>query len=348
MMAQQTDPHLTTSEQQLLEEAGAAYGLGEIHDALASRDTWGDRIQIAFTAGQRRLLLKECPVYCRTDETIVFTLAVGSLARQGGVPVPDTVSLPGGGHIFDHGDRRFLLSVFVGQPFDPTLPEQVPAMATMLGRFHRSLAEADLPGASWGIGRISAGHLRRVTGLIVAEGLPEKVGQTVLSCLDNMRRLLDVALAKMKSLGWDEMPCIPVHGDYHQFNCRFDGARVVGVVDFDNSRLEPRLYDVAYAVSFMLGMDWPAEAQTRGRWRRCRPITPELWRNWMSAYRREAPPLSPAEIRLLPYVCAAVWPEVVNDFFPTDVEDLPRSERVVECMQYFLDEAESMTAAIEK
>ena len=57
-------------------------------------------------------------MYCRTDETIAFTLAVGSLVRQGGVPVPDTLSLPGGGRIFDHGDRRFLLSVFVGQPFD--------------------------------------------------------------------------------------------------------------------------------------------------------------------------------------------------------------------------------------
>ena len=155
-----------------------------------------------------------------------------------------------------------------------------------------------------------------------------------------------MALARLVSLGWEERDCIPVHGDFHQSNCRFDGDRVVGVVDFDNSRLEPRLYDVAYAVSFMLGMDWPAEAQTRGRWRRCRPMMPHPWRAWLNAYLREGPPLEAREARLLPHVCAAVWPEVVNDFFPTDARDLPRSTRVVECMRHFLDGAESLTAAL--
>jgi len=150
----------------------------------------------------------------------------------------------------------------------------------------------------------------------------------------------------MTSLGWDDLPRIPVHGDFHQFNCRFDGHRVVGVVDFDNSRLEPRLYDVAYAISFMLGMDWPAEAQTRGRWRRCRTMSPGPWQAWVKAYLREAAPLEPAEARLLPYVCAAVWPEVVNDFYPRDSEDLPESACVVECMRHFLDHAESLAECL--
>jgi len=57
----------------------------------------------------------------------------------------------------------------------------------------------------------------------------------------------------MERLGWAELSLIPVHGDYHHFNCRFKGDRVVGIVDFDNARMECRLYDVAHALNITLG-----------------------------------------------------------------------------------------------
>jgi len=152
-MAQQTDPNLTEHERQLLAEVAAAYGLGALSDPLASRDAWGDRIQIAFSAGRRRLLLKEWPDYCRKDDDIDFSLAVQDTARAGGV---ETLRLTDGGRTFDWGRRRFILSAFVGEAFDPARPGQIPAMAGMLGRFHRSVADANLPGSSWGVGRISA------------------------------------------------------------------------------------------------------------------------------------------------------------------------------------------------
>ena len=66
----------------------------------------------------------------------------------------------------------------------------------------------------------------------------------------------------------------------------------------------------------------------------------------MDAYLRQAPALEPGEARLLPYACAAVWPEVVNDFFPTSAEDLPESIRVVECMRHFLDHADLLAGCL--
>ena len=75
-MAQQNDPHLDEVERELLADAAEAYDLSDLSGALASRDAWGDRIQIAFSAGRRRYLLKQWPLYCQSDEKTRFVLAV--------------------------------------------------------------------------------------------------------------------------------------------------------------------------------------------------------------------------------------------------------------------------------
>ena len=53
-MAQQNDPQLNEAEQALLSEAPGAYALSDLYDALASRDAWDRRIQIAFSSAGSR------------------------------------------------------------------------------------------------------------------------------------------------------------------------------------------------------------------------------------------------------------------------------------------------------
>jgi homoserine kinase type II len=55
------------------------------------------------------------------------------------------------------------------------------------------------------------------------------------------------------------MPQIPVHCDYHQGNLKYQGSRVIGVFDFDWSKIDLRLFDVALAlVYFCACWDGPA------------------------------------------------------------------------------------------
>jgi homoserine kinase type II len=46
------------------------------------------------------------------------------------------------------------------------------------------------------------------------------------------------------------MPELPIHGDYHQGNLTYEGSRVAGVFDFDWTKVDLRLFDVAQALLY--------------------------------------------------------------------------------------------------
>jgi homoserine kinase type II len=46
------------------------------------------------------------------------------------------------------------------------------------------------------------------------------------------------------------MPQIPIHGDYHQGNLKYEGSRVIGVFDFDWSKIDLRLFDLGQALLY--------------------------------------------------------------------------------------------------
>ena len=119
-------------------------------------------------------------------------------------------------------------------------------------------------------------------------------------------------------------------------------------MDFDNSRLEPRIYDVAYALNMMLGLDWRREPEEDHIWRNARPLDPEILGPWMTAYSRYAPPLSEAEIRLLPWVCAAVWPEAIHGFLPKVAAEVPGCEKVAGWMRHLLEDAPILSEHVER
>ena len=48
----------------------------------------------------------------------------------------------------------------------------------------------------------------------------------------------------------ESLPQLPIHGDYHQGNLKYEGSRVTGVFDFDWSRIDIRLFDLAQAVVY--------------------------------------------------------------------------------------------------
>ena len=46
------------------------------------------------------------------------------------------------------------------------------------------------------------------------------------------------------------MPFLPIHGDYHQGNLKYEEGRVVGVFDFDWAKIDFRSFDIALAVIY--------------------------------------------------------------------------------------------------
>ncbi len=342
-MAQQNEPNLSDREMRLLERAAEEYGLADIHDALASRDAWDDRIQIAFSHRGGRVLLKQWPRYCVMDSQIAFSLGVQDRARDCGAPVPAVHVTVGGERVLDFDLRRFSLHDFRGTAHDPERPAQLLACAAALGRLHSALADFEVSedmesglGVRCGVS-LSAGHLARMCSA-VADGEVSGSGKRhVLEVLREASSLHAEAVERVRRLGWDDLPAVAVHGDYHQFNCRFDGDELVAIVDFDNCRLEPRLYDVAYASDFMLALDWRRESEQRGLWRTVRRLDAARVFGWLEAYSRFAPPLSDDERRMLPSACAVVWPEVIQGFAPTRDDEVAGCESVTVAMRPLLD-----------
>jgi homoserine kinase type II len=52
---------------------------------------------------------------------------------------------------------------------------------------------------------------------------------------------------------------LPIHCDYHPGNLKFQDYRVVGLFDFDWSKIDYRLFDVALALVYFMSV-WPGEA----------------------------------------------------------------------------------------
>lgn len=56
----------------------------------------------------------------------------------------------------------------------------------------------------------------------------------------------------------ERMPELPVHGDYHQGNLTYEGSEVVGVFDFDWTKIDLRLFDLAQALLYFCA-SWDGE-----------------------------------------------------------------------------------------
>jgi len=81
--------------------------------------------------------------------------------------------------------------------------------------------------------------------------------QRFLQYHDRILRAVDQALIPAHDRS--KMPRLPIHCDYHQGNLKYQGSRVIGVFDFDWSKIDLRLFDLALAlVYFCACWDGPA------------------------------------------------------------------------------------------
>jgi homoserine kinase type II len=55
------------------------------------------------------------------------------------------------------------------------------------------------------------------------------------------------------------LPVMPIHCDYHPGNLKFENEKVVGIFDFDWSKIDMRLFDVALALVYFTSV-WTGEA----------------------------------------------------------------------------------------
>lgn len=158
-----------------------------------------------------------------------------------------------------------------------------------------------------------------------------------------MQDLLELAKQKMEDFGWFRLPVMPIHGDFCQFNCRFEGRQVVGIVDWDHSRLGPRLLDIAHALNIGLGRRGSIEYYEDFRWYDSVILEPDTLESWFKSYARYGFPLSEEEAQLLPFTCAVMWIEESAGFYPTSSVEMPNCDAIVKYLRHLLQETKSIS-----
>ncbi len=132
---------------------------------------------------------------------------------------------------------------------------------------------------------------------------PSASASETRALVHRLRKRLREASARVEDAGWTELPRQPIHGDWHPGNVLFTPAPptarhpgvVRAIVDFDASRLEPRIVDLANGLLHF------AMRSTRDR-------TPDAW----------PASLSPTRIRAM----ISGWKEGVGTPLPGESRSL--------------------------
>ncbi len=224
-----------------------AYALGELKAIRRTERGYVNDNWIVDTARGRYFLKHRHPSLCQTEIIQVQHALIGWL-RQAGFPAP--ILVPNvHGETFSVLDGQWyeVQGYIEGMPCDPDRPAHLEEAAVTLGRYH-ALVEGFAPavlrdqGDLYGPAFVCA-NLANLADVWQLDKDPDLVQVTrrLAAAADDLRA---------RFAGHGSLPNLVIHGDYYAGNLLFDGDRIVGVVDYDKIRWQPRVVELAEALIY--------------------------------------------------------------------------------------------------
>lgn len=185
-----------------------------------------------------------------------------------------------------------------GEPYD-TSPDATADAGRVLALFHKLLVDYESPY------RPSEGsyHGSRAVAKAV-DRLPEAMDRLFGPSRDHgemaawVKHRYDTSRQRVAELGFDQWPSQVIHSDWHPGNILFHGSRVVAVIDYDASRIQQRVLDVANGLLqfSIVGGAGPASKWPEG-------LDLVRYRCFFRAYEdNESAALSQAELKAIPHL----------------------------------------------
>jgi len=275
------------------------YDLGELRIARRIKrgfvnDNW------AVETDRGRYFLKRRHPHLHRPDLIRAQHDLMEWLRRAGFPTPTIVpTVSGETFLVLDGEFYEIHEYIEGEPYDHDRPAHLEEAAVTLGRYH-TYAQGFAPQALRNLGALYSPAIlsSTLTGLSEAweldrdPDLAQIAGQLEAHALD-----LAACLA-----GHGALSHLVIHGDYYGGNLLFDGDRIIGVVDYDKARWQPRVVELAEALIYFT-TERPghlkhivySEALDLG-----------AVHQFLVAY-TDALSLSESEIRALPHLIRTIW-----------------------------------------
>ncbi|MDY6789204.1 MAG: phosphotransferase, partial [Candidatus Nanohaloarchaea archaeon] len=154
------------------------------------------------------------------------------------VPVP--LENPDGGYVSVVGGRSlWVYRRLEGDTVDSLGVGQIREVGKALARYHNAVEGLELERTG---DFFNFGWLRDRYEDMRIEDAEEDVDRFMMENVDYMERMID----RIDGLDFREN-VVAAHSDFHSYNLLFEGERLVGILDFDNARMRPRIMDVGNA-----------------------------------------------------------------------------------------------------
>jgi homoserine kinase type II len=223
------------------------YALGELRAAQrVERGFINEKWMVETTCG--RCFLKRRHPDLRRPDFIRAQHDLIKWLRQADFPAAVILpTLSGETFLVLGGEFYEIYDYIEGKPYDHDRPEHLEEAARTLGRYHASV-------------KGFASQVLRDLGAVYS---PVTLNATLArlraswqldqdSDLVQMVRELEAQAADLAAhlAGHGALPHLVIHGDYYAGNLLFDGDCIVGVVDYDKARWQPRVLEVAEALIY--------------------------------------------------------------------------------------------------
>jgi homoserine kinase type II len=225
----------------------ARYNLGELTAARRVERGFVNENWILETARARYFLKRRDP-HLRQPDVIRAQHALVARLLESGFPAPTVLRNDSGETLTVLGSEFYEIHGYIeGQPYDHDQTAHLEEAAVTLGRYHVHV-QGFAPRALRTQGELYSPAILRtnLTGLTEVWQLdrdPDSV-----QAIRQLKAHADELAAGFAQHG--ALPHVVIHGDYYAGNLLFEGDRIVGVVDYDKARWQPRVVELAEALIY--------------------------------------------------------------------------------------------------
>jgi homoserine kinase type II len=223
------------------------YPLGELRDARRAEQGFVNENWIVETARGRYFLKRRHPRLRRPDLILAQHELIGRLQRAG-FPAPTVVPTISGDTVLLLGGELYDIQEYIeGEPYDHERLAHLEEAALTLGRYHIHV-EGFAPQALCPLGELySPPIMRRILSGLTAAWQLDRDPDLAETAQRLEAHAADLAgrFAEHRAL-----PYLIIHGDYYAGNLLFESDRIIGVVDYDKARWQPRVVELAEALIY--------------------------------------------------------------------------------------------------